>query len=88
MEYKPNQTSPGARAHHFYIVLISQEEDHDMMVTDRKGKLCHVSKAVADDLGYPVTQLLESEIANKIWDVLLPEPFSQIHHVHSVVRIY
>ncbi len=70
----------GARAH-FFILTISREAPESMMVTDGKGKLLHVSKAVADDLGYPVVDLL-GELAENVWDIILPEPFNNLHHAH------
>ncbi len=52
-----------------------------MMVIDSKGKLMHISREVADDLGYAIIDLL-GELSDKVWDVILPEPFSSLHNVH------
>ncbi|GAX73347.1 hypothetical protein CEUSTIGMA_g800.t1 [Chlamydomonas eustigma] len=71
----------GARAHHFFIITITRVDHKPLMVTDGKGKLLHVSKAVADDLGYPIVDLL-GELADNVWDVILLEPFSQLHQIH------
>ena len=56
-----------------------------MMVTDSKGKLLHVSKCVADDLGYPVQEMLGAMSGN-IWDTIMPAPFFQLHQEHVKVR--
>ena len=75
----------GARAHHFFIITVTLDHHQPMMITDSKGKLLHVSKCVADDLGYPVQELLGAMSGN-IWDTILPEPMYQLHHEHVKVR--
>ena len=51
-----------------------------MMVTDRKGRLVHVSRDLAEALGRTPSALLEDMGANaSVWDSLLPEPFAQLH---------
>ncbi|GAX73365.1 hypothetical protein CEUSTIGMA_g818.t1 [Chlamydomonas eustigma] len=69
----------GAHAHHFFILSITREVHHPLMVTDGKGKLLHVSKVIADDIGFTVVDLL-GELADKAWDIILPEPFNCLHH--------
>ncbi|GAX78754.1 hypothetical protein CEUSTIGMA_g6191.t1 [Chlamydomonas eustigma] len=68
----------GARAHHFFILTISCEVQESIMVTDDSGKLVHVSKEVAEDLGYSVVDML-GDMAESVWEFILPEPFKQLH---------
>ncbi|GAX73363.1 hypothetical protein CEUSTIGMA_g816.t1 [Chlamydomonas eustigma] len=73
----------GAQAQGFFVLTISCEDNKASMVTDTKGKLLHVSKAIAADLGFSVVDLL-GELADNVWDVILPEPFNALHHIHAV----
>ncbi|GAX73357.1 hypothetical protein CEUSTIGMA_g810.t1 [Chlamydomonas eustigma] len=65
--------------HELFVITIRREENRPILVSDSKGKLLHVSKVIADDLGVSVVDLLE-DLSENIWDVLLPEPFGQLHN--------
>ncbi len=71
----------GTGTHHFFILTVYRDDPEPMIVTDVKGKLLHISRDVANDLGYAVIDLL-GELAEKAWKVLLPEPFNNLHSVH------
>ncbi|GAX73349.1 hypothetical protein CEUSTIGMA_g802.t1 [Chlamydomonas eustigma] len=77
------QCGGGARSHQFFILTIRcpVHSRQSLMVMDAKGKLLHVNKEVSEDLGYPVVDLLR-DMADIVWDVILPEPFTQLHQTH------
>ncbi|GAX73356.1 hypothetical protein CEUSTIGMA_g809.t1 [Chlamydomonas eustigma] len=72
----------GGGAHNFFILTISREDQGPTIVTDSKGKLLHISKVIAEDLGYTVLDLLLPETAENIWDIIMPEPFNHLHRTH------
>lgn len=47
-------------------------------------QICHASKDVATTLGYTVPQLMD-DLSTRLWDVIIPQPFAQLHRVHVSV---
>ena len=75
---------------HFFIIDIHQDKPQPMMVSDPKGKLCHVSMVIADDLGYSMNKLVGAGpegVSTTVWDLILPEPFCHVHSDHMGVGL-
>ena len=75
----------GAGEHHFFIINIKQHQLQQMMVADSRGRLVHVSKAVAEDLGHPMQKLLGDTGGGSVWDMIMHEPFNLVHRNHMTV---
>ena len=46
--------------------------------------MCHASKDISSALGFSASQLME-DLSTKLWDVIIPEPFLQLHRVNMDV---